>query len=249
MARLRTRRSGVRVGDNGSQADVLHDAVALVEGQQVLRTWDELEIELLPDADERSLGQIAKLLRRAGARPGDERPKLAQALEAEAPEPARRRPGTTGQALQLAFAEQLARIVRHDPGARLGDDAEDVHQMRVATRRLRAFLRAARAVAEPRWADELRAELRWLADALGPVRDLDVLLDYLRARVTFTTTPISLFRCCIRTSPLCRASLTSASVATAPPDVGCGMVNGRRRSGETGRDRSAFLASVSPARG
>ena len=189
VAKLRTRRSGLRVGDNGSQADVLHDAVALVEGQQVLRTWEELEIELLPDADERLLGRIAKQLRRAGAQPGDERPKLAQALSPDSrPRPARR-PRTTGEALQLAFAEQLARIVSHDPGVRLGDDAEDVHQMRVATRRLRAFLRAAKAVVEPGWADELRAELRWLADALAPVRDLDVLLDYLRAEGDFLEPP------------------------------------------------------------
>jgi CHAD domain-containing protein len=185
VARLRTRRSGVRVGENGSQADVLHDAVALVEGQQVLRTWEELEIELLPDADERALGRIGKLLRRAGARPSDGRPKLAQALSVETPRPAKDRSRTTGEALQLSFGEQLAQIARHDPGARLGDDAEDVHQVRVATRRLRAFLRAAKSVVEPTWGDELRAELRWLANALGPVRDLDVLLDYLRAESDF----------------------------------------------------------------
>jgi CHAD domain-containing protein len=34
---------------------------------------------------------------------------------------------------------------------------------------------------DPTWADGLRAELGWLGGALGPVRDLDVLLDRLRA--------------------------------------------------------------------
>jgi CHAD domain-containing protein len=52
--------------------------------------------------------------------------------------------------------------------------------MRVATRRLRAFLRSAREALEGGWGEPLREELRWLAGLLGGVRDLDVLLDYLR---------------------------------------------------------------------
>jgi CHAD domain-containing protein len=78
------------------------------------------------------------------------------------------------------LALQLARILAHDPGVRLGDDLEDVHQMRVATRRLRAFLRSARAALDGGWGEPLREELRWLAGLLGGVRDDDVLLAYLR---------------------------------------------------------------------
>jgi CHAD domain-containing protein len=78
------------------------------------------------------------------------------------------------------LALQLERILAHDPGVRLGDDLEDVHQMRVATRRLRAFLRTARSALEGDWGEPLREELRWLAGLLGGVRDLDVLLAYLR---------------------------------------------------------------------
>jgi CHAD domain-containing protein len=51
--------------------------------------------------------------------------------------------------------------------------------MRVATRRLRAFLRAGRPLLDREWAESLRAELGWLGGSLGPVRDLDVLLEYL----------------------------------------------------------------------
>ena len=47
--------------------------------------------------------------------------------------------------------------------------------MRVATRRMRAILRAARPLLDPEWVRSLRAELGWLGGALGPVRDLDVL--------------------------------------------------------------------------
>jgi CHAD domain-containing protein len=35
----------------------------------------------------------------------------------------------------------------------------------------------------PEWEQELRAELRWLGSALGPVRDHDVLIEHLRAEV------------------------------------------------------------------
>jgi CHAD domain-containing protein len=55
-------------------------------------------------------------------------------------------------------------------------DPEDLHQMRVSVRRMRAVLRAARPLLDRDWADGLRAELGWLGRALGPVRDLDVLL-------------------------------------------------------------------------
>jgi CHAD domain-containing protein len=62
---------------------------------------------------------------------------------------------------------------------RLGRDPEALHKLRVATRRARALLRAARGLVSPEWAEPLRAELAWLGGLLGPVRDLDVLLEHL----------------------------------------------------------------------
>ena len=55
--------------------------------------------------------------------------------------------------------------------------------MRVATRRLRAFLRAGHDLLDPEWSEPLREELSWLGGALGPVRDLDVLLEHLSGEV------------------------------------------------------------------
>jgi CHAD domain-containing protein len=52
--------------------------------------------------------------------------------------------------------------------------------MRVATRRLRAHLRAAEPELDRAWAEPLRDELKWVAGLLGAVRDLDVLLERLR---------------------------------------------------------------------
>lgn len=84
---------------------------------------------------------------------------------------------------ELAFASlrrDASAMVEHEPGTRLGDDIEELHQMRVATRRLRAAL-ALFAEALPVRAQALRAEIGWLAGALGAVRDLDVQLEQARA--------------------------------------------------------------------
>ena len=177
IARLRTRREGVRA----QGAEVTHDSVAVLDAQRVARTFDELEVELL-EGDERTLRRIEKALREAGAGDGETRPKVFQALDLEyRPEPDEpARDGSPGQTLAAAFRVQYGRLLAHDPGARLGSDPEDVHQLRVATRRLRAFLRAGRPLVDPTWADSLREELAWLGSALGPVRDLDVMLEHLR---------------------------------------------------------------------
>lgn len=67
-----------------------------------------------------------------------------------------------------------------EPGVRLGDDAEPVHQMRVAIRRLRATLSLLREYL-PANAGDPRQELAWIAGSLGEVRDLDVQIDQARA--------------------------------------------------------------------
>ena len=85
--------------------------------------------------------------------------------------------------LRAMLGRQYAEILRHDPGVRLDLDAEDVHRMRVAVRRARAVLRAARPVLDPEWSEPLRAELKWLGGSLGARRDLDVLLARLRRQI------------------------------------------------------------------
>lgn len=78
---------------------------------------------------------------------------------------------------------RLRALTAHEPGTRSGVDIEDLHQMRVAVRRMRAALKSAGPLLDPDWADDLRAELGWLGGALGPVRDLDVMLERLRAEI------------------------------------------------------------------
>jgi CHAD domain-containing protein len=86
--------------------------------------------------------------------------------------------------LRRALAGSTRRLVEHDPGTRRGDDPEALHQMRVAARRLRSDLRTSRDLIDREWSTALRTELRWLADHLGAVRDLDVLGAGLRTWVT-----------------------------------------------------------------
>jgi CHAD domain-containing protein len=82
--------------------------------------------------------------------------------------------------LRAALDTRLRALLAHDPGTRVGEDPEELHQMRVAVRRMRAMLKAARSMLDRTWADDLRAELGWLGRALGPVRDADVLIERLR---------------------------------------------------------------------
>lgn len=78
--------------------------------------------------------------------------------------------------LQAQFQEMLL----EEPRAWEGLDPEGVHQMRVATRRIRAALRAFREVLPGTLTGTLNSELRWLAAVLGEVRDLDVYLENLK---------------------------------------------------------------------
>jgi len=70
---------------------------------------------------------------------------------------------------------QLDRMLSHEAGTRLGEDPEELHDMRVAVRRLRAAIRLFRPVLKPGW-KKVRDELAWFAEELGRVRDLDVLI-------------------------------------------------------------------------
>ena len=84
---------------------------------------------------------------------------------------------------EVAFAvlrRQFAEMRNHEPGTRLGEDPEELHDMRVPTRRMRAAMKVFED-ALPERARWLREELRWVAHALGDVRDLDVQVERFEA--------------------------------------------------------------------
>ena len=83
--------------------------------------------------------------------------------------------GSARAAIAAAIGASVDQLDRELPRARSGHDPEGVHQARVATRRLRSDLRTYGPLLDEPWRDTTRAELEWLADALGAVRDADVL--------------------------------------------------------------------------
>ncbi|TMB91145.1 MAG: CHAD domain-containing protein [Chloroflexi bacterium] len=86
---------------------------------------------------------------------------------------------TAGDAVRRAITASTLRLLGHEAGVRTRREPEDVHQARVATRRLRSDLRTFAPLLDREWLDGLRAELKWLGGELGPVRDAEVLRDRL----------------------------------------------------------------------
>lgn len=85
-----------------------------------------------------------------------------------------------GVAARQTLTRLLGQMLDNVEGTRLGEDIEALHDMRVASRRLRAAFRVFR----PCFRKELRIppemQVRQVTQALGQVRDQDVLLDFLR---------------------------------------------------------------------
>ena len=79
--------------------------------------------------------------------------------------------------LRRFFDKLLAR----EDAVRDDEDIEDVHQMRVATRRIRASLQVVEGVYDHELIRRYRRGLRQVAQSLGAVRDSDVFLAHVRA--------------------------------------------------------------------
>ncbi|MEQ3551563.1 CHAD domain-containing protein [Pseudonocardia nematodicida] len=103
---------------------------------------------------------------------------------ADLAEPFRAGPGDPAVAhVRALLDKRLRAMLHHEPGVRDGRDIDNLHRMRVAVRRMRAALKSARPLLDRSWADGLRADLGRLGRALGPVRDLDVMIERLRDEV------------------------------------------------------------------
>jgi CHAD domain-containing protein len=186
VARLKTERSRVALNVNGGAvAEIADDEVSVYHGRRLASRFREVEVEVEDDAPDGLLPAVIERLREAGAGEPDNTPKVVRALGPRALEPlpgtvsAVRSDSTMGEVVRASVGNALARIVAHDPGVRLGDDPEDVHQARVGTRRLRSDLRTFRPLLDPEWVAGLREEAGWYAALLGDVRDSEVLMERL----------------------------------------------------------------------
>ncbi|MFK0105687.1 CHAD domain-containing protein [Streptomyces sp. NPDC091217] len=103
-------------------------------------------------------------------------------------------PVTAGDHVMAYAGAQRDAIVELDPAVRL-DTEEGVHDMRVATRRLRSTFRTFGKVLDRTVTDPIADELKWLAGELGVGRDQEVLAERLLAALadlpdTLVTGPV-----------------------------------------------------------
>ncbi|MBL8643048.1 MAG: CHAD domain-containing protein [Rhodospirillaceae bacterium] len=78
------------------------------------------------------------------------------------------------EAMALVFRAAQEQWLKAVPAACTPRNAEGIHQLRVSLRRLRSGLSLLRRHIPQSQRRALDAELKWLLDALGPARDLDV---------------------------------------------------------------------------
>jgi CHAD domain-containing protein len=141
--------------------------------------WREFEIELTDVAKESLLKKLATGLRDQDIDPAGWSSKLSRVIGDDWPQPMPPpatpvgKHSSAGEVALDYLRRQTQALYRHDVGVRR--DADDaIHQMRVATRRLRAALTSLRRILDRSATKELADELRWLAGELAAARDLEV---------------------------------------------------------------------------
>jgi len=132
------------------------------------------------EPDPREAGTTAAPLERDAAAPS---PPEVAVLAAEPPAVGRapdvRADDPWAEAGRKILRFHLARMLARVPGVLAGEDAEEVHAMRVAARRMRAAWRVFGDGFERDAMRRYRGELREIGARLGAVRDLDVLIEIL----------------------------------------------------------------------
>lgn len=179
--------------DGALLAEMSTDEV-LAERGEATAAWTEVEVELADGVEPKLLDAVEKTFRKGGLRVSDAPSKLARALAETGAEPPARSahdgPEGTAAAHVLAYLrEQRDSLIAHDPAVRR-DLPDSVHQMRVASRRLRSALKSYRKVLDRAVTDPIGEELRWLAGELGVDRDQEVLLDRIRTRLDELPRPL-----------------------------------------------------------
>ena len=93
---------------------------------------------------------------------------------------------TAREAFGALATHALAEVVTHARRLRDADDADGVHQVRVALRRLRGTIALFKPVVADGAVGAIKARLKALADDLAPAREIDVFLSGAFARADWT---------------------------------------------------------------
>ena len=149
------------------------------EGTEV-GTFREVEAEL-STGDARELDAIARALADASLQPsGEGKYARGRALAGLPPfdygpsHPEFDGDTPTREVARAVGRHQLATMRAYEPGTRVGLDVEQLHKMRVASRRLRTALRVFGKAFRKKDRSHLATEVKWIGARLGAVRDLDV---------------------------------------------------------------------------
>lgn len=193
VATLSTQRHLTRMLRDGELVvEIADDHVVAATGGRQADTWREVEIELGPAGTEDDLAAFATRLRRDGARPSRSGSKVARALGRDRTDRAPR--SRAGELVAACLESAHRRLVAGDIALRRGHP--DVHRTRVAVGRIRAVLRVFRDVlggdAGGTAGRALDAELSWLQDLLGEVRDRQVQRARLRESLAGLPTELGL---------------------------------------------------------
>ena len=187
IARLRTDRFSHRLtdADGRTVATLTDDHVTGEAGGEtaLLDRWRELEVELDPEAAPELLAEFDRALARSGAHPSPWPSKLRRLIGDRVPEPRRRAKKPNAGAVVLAsLREHFDALRRADVGVRL--DVEDsVHQLRVASRKLRSTLRTFGSIVDKEATAPVADELKWLGGRLSLARDTEVAEERLGAQL------------------------------------------------------------------
>ncbi len=180
---VRTRRTLYTAsGDGASGLVSLDDSLFFDPGGREIARARRVELEATEAGDAEALAPLAARLRDAGSLAPASTSKFQlgiassePAVEPQAPVLAIGPSATAGEAARVVVARLLDVFLAKEPGTRLGEDPEAVHEMRVALRRIRSALDF-HADALPASARRLRTGLRWIGRSLGEVREADLLL-------------------------------------------------------------------------
>jgi CHAD domain-containing protein len=181
QVRTRRRPFALRVGGIDAAEVALDDTMIVVGGGQRPMQLRRVEVEVRPEWLEALEPIVDQLRASCGLQPASLSKFEAGLLAVGQEIPGSPDLGPTGISEsstmgELAYAvlrRQLGVLRDKEPGTRLGEDPEELHDMRVGTRRLRAALALFSDVLPVR-AQVFREELGWLGRVLGAVRDLDV---------------------------------------------------------------------------
>lgn len=191
VARLKTHRTvrSLQSAEGAVLAEFSDDHVdaQLLPSPDGPAKWREWEIELV-EAPRRLLKDADALFAAEGVPTARTVSKLARALGARlpadpVPAPIPSRNGPASAVLLSYLHQQVAALKTQDPGVRT-DAPGAVHQLRVASRRMRSALATFGKLADPGTTKPLRAELKWLASTVGQARDTEVMRARLRELIS-----------------------------------------------------------------